>query len=82
MGYEDGRCMNIKMLIDQAVSLPVEQRAIMADLLLRSLNQQESEVEREWQSLAQRRLAEMRTGAVEAIPGEVVFNKIWNRFEK
>lgn len=74
--------MNIKMLIEQAVSLPVEQRAIMADLLLQSLNLQESEVESEWKALAQQRLTEMRSGSVATVPGQEVFNRIRARFEE
>ncbi|MEW6711520.1 MAG: addiction module protein [Candidatus Riflebacteria bacterium] len=74
--------MNTKQLIDEAVSLPVEERAIVVDSLLRSLNQPESEIDKQWASEAKRRLSELRTGHVEAIPGNKVFSKIWDRFEK
>lgn len=74
--------MNTKQLIDEAVSLPVEERALMVDSLLRSLNQPESEIDKKWAQEAKRRLNELRSGQVEAIPGEEVFRKIWDRFEK
>jgi len=74
--------MNIKQLIDEAVLLPVEERAIVVDSLLRSLNQPESEIDKQWASEAKRRLSELRSGHVEVIPGNEVFSKVWDRFEK
>lgn len=74
--------MNTKKLIDEAVSLPVEERALVVDSLLRSLNQPESEIDKKWAIVAKRRLAEMRSGLVEAVPGEEVFDRIWKRFDK
>lgn len=74
--------MNTKKLIDEAVSLPVEERALVVDSLLRSLNQPQSEIDKKWAKEAIRRLAEFRSGRVEAIPGGSVFGKVWERFEK
>lgn len=74
--------MNTKKLIDEAVSLPVEERALVVDSLLRSLNQPESEIDKKWATVAKRRLAEIRSGLVEAVPGNEVFDKIWKRFYK
>lgn len=74
--------MNTKELIDEVVSLPVEARALVVDSLLRSLNQPESDIDRKWVAVAQRRLAEMRLGSVDAIPGENVFEKIWKRVDE
>ena len=73
--------MNTKELINEVVSLPVEERTLVVDSLLRSLNQPESEVDKKWASLAQKRLIEMRNGSVKSIPGDEVFKKIWQRFE-
>jgi putative addiction module component (TIGR02574 family) len=73
--------MNTKQLIDEAVSLPVEERAFVVDSLLRSLNQPESEIDKKWAAEANRRLAELRTGKVQAIPADEVFAKVWKRFE-
>ncbi len=73
--------MNTKKLIDEAASLPVEERVLVVDSLLRSLNQPESEIDKKWNAVAQHRLAEFRTGSVSGIPGEAVFEKIWKRFK-
>jgi putative addiction module component (TIGR02574 family) len=74
--------MTMKELIDEVVSLPVEERALVADSILRSLNPPESDIDRKWAQVAQRRLAELRSGKVKPIPGEKVFARVWKRFEK
>jgi putative addiction module component (TIGR02574 family) len=70
--------MNIKELIDQAEALPVEERALVVDSLLRSLNPPESRIDEKWALVARKRLEDIRSGAVKAIPGEDVFAKIWS----
>ena len=65
--------MNTKQLIDEAVSLPVEERALVIDSLLRSLSQPESEIDKIWANEAERRLDELRSGKVKTIPGGEVF---------
>jgi putative addiction module component (TIGR02574 family) len=72
----------MKELIEEVVSLPVEERAIVAESILRSLNPPESEIDREWAQVAERRLAELRSGAVQPVPGEQVFARVWKRFKK
>ncbi|MCX5871253.1 MAG: addiction module protein [Deltaproteobacteria bacterium] len=67
-------------LIAEAVSLPVEERAMVIDTLLKSLNPSETDIDKKWASVARRRLHELRTGQVKAVPGDEVFQKIWNRF--
>jgi putative addiction module component (TIGR02574 family) len=72
----------IKEIIQEAESLPVEERARVIDSLLRSLNPPSIEIDREWVKVAKHRLAELRSGAVKPIPGNEVFAKIRERFEK
>lgn len=72
--------MNMKDLIAEAISLPIEERALVADSLLKSLNPPESEIDKKWAAVAKRRLSEIQDGAVQAISGEDVFDKIWKRF--
>ena len=74
--------MNTQELINKVVSLPVEERTMVVDSLLRSLNQPESAIDKQWAITAQRRLSELRSGVVEPISGQEVFNKIGQRFEK
>ncbi len=74
--------MNAKQLIEEVKSLPVEERACMVDLLLRSLNQPASEIDKKWAAVANRRLAELRAGSVKAVPGQEVFERIWKRFDR
>ncbi len=74
--------MNTKELIDEVVSLPVEKRVLVVDSLLQSLNQPESEIDKKWNEIAQKRLMEMRSGEVKSISGEQVFKKIWEKFEE
>ena len=38
--------------------------------------------EAEWMMVAKRRLAELRSGQVEAVPGDEVFAEIRDRFER
>lgn len=74
--------MSTKKLIDEAESLPVEERALLVDSLLRTLNQPEAEIDAEWTSVAQRRISEMRSGKVKPVAGQEVFDRIRNKFSK
>ena len=75
--------MNTKKMIDEISALPVEERVMIVDSLLRSLNQPESEIDKKWIVVARQRLLEMRSGeAGVTIPGDEVFDKIWQRFQK
>ncbi len=72
----------MKKIIEDAESLPVEERVIVIDSLLRTINPTPADIEVEWMNVAKRRLAELRSGRVKAVPGSEVFAKIRNRFEK
>jgi len=72
----------IKELIEEAESLPVEERVLVIDSLLRTLNPPTAEIDADWAKVARRRLKEIRSGRVKAIPGNEVFAKIRERFEK
>ncbi len=74
--------MNTKDIITEALSLPLEQRAMIADSLLKSLNPPEPAIDKKWAVVAKKRLSELRTGQVNALSGEEVFRKIWKRLSK
>ena len=71
-----------KEIIRDARSLPVEDRAVVVDSLLRSLNLPDAGVDRKWAAVASRRLAELRSGQVKSVPGEAVFANIRKQFGK
>jgi putative addiction module component (TIGR02574 family) len=70
----------IAEIIHEAESLPVEERTVVVDSLLRSLNPPDPEIDRKWAAVAKRRLEELRSGRVKPVPGEEVFAKIRQRF--
>ena len=72
--------MNTHELITEALSLPVEERALIADSILRSLNAPDTESDKKWIAEAKRRLDEMRAGKVKPIPGGEVFARIRERY--
>lgn len=72
----------MKEIIEEVASLPVDERAMVADSILRSLNAPDPEMDAKWAQVAQRRLAELRAGAVKPVPGQQVFDQIWKRFEE
>jgi len=74
--------MNTKQLITEAVSLPIEERAIVVESLLQSLNQPDSEIDIKWTQAAKKRLSEIKSGNIGTIPGEQVFEEIRKRFNK
>jgi putative addiction module component (TIGR02574 family) len=74
--------MKTSELIAEAVSLPVEERTRIVENLLSSLNPPEPRVDAAWASMARRRLDELRSGRVESVPGEVVFERIRQLYAK
>jgi putative addiction module component (TIGR02574 family) len=71
-----------KEIIQEAAELPVEDRIMVADFILRTLNHSDPTVDKEWAEVAGRRLAELRSGRVQAVPGELVFERIRERFAR
>ena len=74
--------MRTNELIHEAISLPVDERALVVDCLLKSLNTPEAEVDRQWAEEARSRLADLRSGKVAALPGEDVFRRLLKRIDQ
>jgi hypothetical protein len=72
--------MKTEDLLREIESLPVEERARVADSVLKTLNPTESEIDKKWAEVAKRRLDEIKTGAVRPVSGHEVFDEIWKRF--
>ena len=61
----------VEQLAEQAMTLPGESRARLADPLVESLNAADlTEIDRLWLAEAKRRRDEVRAGNAETIPGE------------
>jgi putative addiction module component (TIGR02574 family) len=71
-----------KKLIDEALSLPVEERLRIASSLLESLNMPNPAIDKKWAEVAKRRLGELRSGKVKPISGDEVFDRVHKRFSK
>jgi putative addiction module component (TIGR02574 family) len=69
-------------LIDEAISLPIEERALLVDSLLLSMNPSSIENDQKWAREAKKRLEELRSGKVAGLSGDEVFRNVWKRFEK
>ena len=74
--------MKIESLIEEVTALPVEERAYLAESVLRTLNTPDSEIDIAWATEARNRLEAIRSGSVQTIPGEQVFERIRQRLAK
>ncbi|MDI9431290.1 MAG: addiction module protein [Planctomycetota bacterium] len=66
-------------LLNEAIALPVELRAQLADALLRSLNPAEVEIDELWAAEAERRIDQIDAHQAQLIPGEQVFARLYKR---
>ena len=65
------------------MSLPIDMRTELVDLLLQSLNAPIHDViEQAWIKEAHRRIEEINSGKVKSIPSEQVYNEIHKRFQR
>ena len=74
--------MTTKSIIQEVISLPVEERAVIVDSILRSLNPPDTAMDQKWIEVARRRLNEIKTGQASSVSGETIFERIWRRFSK
>ena len=65
--------MSVAMMVKQIENYPVEDRVMMADAIIASLNGVRPEYEEAWADVAELRLAELRLGKVKGVAGADVF---------
>ena len=67
----------LEQVAEQAMALPTESRAQLADLLVESLDRDElGQIEQLWLVEAKRRRDEVRSGTVSTVPGEEALRKV------
>lgn len=67
-------------LIEMAEALPIDEKAMLVDRLLDSMYPRKAEIDDLWEVEVERRVEEVRSGKVQTIPGEQVFEEIEKRF--
>ena len=67
----------VEQLVTQAMALPSESRARLADLLVESLEADEiGSIDQAWIDEAKRRRDDVRAGRVETVPGEEALRNV------
>ena len=66
--------MPATMMLEQIACYPVEDRVMMADAIIESLNGIDPNVDAVWGAIARRRMRELRSGKVRGIPVSEVFS--------
>jgi putative addiction module component (TIGR02574 family) len=70
-------------VFEEALSLPSDERVSLVEKLLMSLNLPiQPEIDRLWAEEAERRISQIERGDVELIPGDDVFAKIHQKYER
>lgn len=74
---------NFAEILLAALSLPEEDRAMLADHLLESLTPpNQKEIDAAWAEEIEKRIREIDEGKVETIDGELVMQKLRSRFNR
>lgn len=69
--------ISVEKIDEEALALPSEARALLADRLVESLDPAEDGCLRQlWVKEAQRRIAQARSGEVVTMPAELVFSQV------
>ncbi|RLD55741.1 MAG: addiction module antitoxin RelB [Bacteroidetes bacterium] len=70
-------------IYEQALDLPIDDRLILIDKLLKSSNlSNQEEIDQEWSEEIELRFQNLKNGTAKLIPGEIVFEKIKKRLLK
>jgi putative addiction module component (TIGR02574 family) len=63
-------------VVNAALALPPEARAMLAEDLIASLESSQEEIDEAWRIEIERRLKEIKQGKVQLIPGEQVMSEL------
>ena len=74
--------INTNELLSMVESLPIDIRTQLIEKLLNSLNPSQKEIDELWAEEAEKRVEELKTGEVQAIPGDKVFREIQEIFSR
>ena len=75
--------LRVEEITDEALALPSEARALLADRLVESLDPAEDgQIHRLWVTEGQRRLEELRSGKVQSISGEVAIERLYAKYAR
>ncbi|MEA3446698.1 MAG: addiction module protein [Bacteroidota bacterium] len=70
-------------IYEQALDLPIDDRLVLIDKLLKSSNlSNQEDIDQVWSKEVELRFRDLESGSAKLIPGEVVFEKIKRRFQK
>jgi hypothetical protein len=70
-------------IVDEALTLPNDMRAVVVDKLLESLNiPSQKEIDLLWANEAERRYKDFKNKKLKMISGELVFSEIRNKYRK
>jgi len=70
-------------LEEKILSLPCEDRIYLVEKLLKSLNAPDKEeIDKAWADESERRIDDLESGKIQAVPGEQVFQEIRKRLKK
>jgi putative addiction module component (TIGR02574 family) len=69
--------LTLDQITEEAIKLPPESRALLADKLVQSLESEDTgEIQQLWSAEAIRRRDEIRSGQVQPIPGDQVIEEV------
>jgi putative addiction module component (TIGR02574 family) len=72
----------VERIIQEAESLPIEQRIAVVEALLLTINPPKQEYEEEWKAVARIRLEGIRSGRVQTIPGDEVWARVQEHLKR
>jgi hypothetical protein len=73
--------MNTEELIKIGIALPAEEKILIIDRLLESLQETDADTEKAWFETAAKRWVELRSEEKLRVDGRQVFKKMWRKFE-